>query len=90
MLTQQPYPPAQPSSRGEVLATVMRDVCVWWSVQRYSHDSTLGKGQVLHQDVETSILIIEELPDPPVTHENREGSVGLYIKHTPFSFRAAF
>lgn len=38
----------------------------------YSHDSTLGKGEVLDQDIKTSVLIIEELPDPPVTDENKE------------------
>lgn len=37
-------------------------------VQEYSHDSTLGEGQVLHQDVKTSVLIVEELPDPPVKY----------------------
>lgn len=42
-------------------------------VLKYSHDSTLGKGEVLHQDVKTSVLIVEELPDPPVMHENTEG-----------------
>lgn len=55
----------QPSSLGEILALVMRCVCVF--VRRYLHDCTLGKGEVLHQDIQTSVLIIEELPDPPVT-----------------------
>lgn len=58
------------------------EVCV----QKYSHDSTLGKGEVLHQDVETSVLIIEELPDPPVTQENRAGLAEQQIKNTPLSF----
>lgn len=38
----------------------------------YSHHSTLGKGEVLHQDIQTSVLVIEELPDPPVTHRERD------------------
>lgn len=59
-------------------------------VHRYSHDSALCKGEVFHQDVKTSVLIIEELPDPPVTHENREGLAGHRIKNTPISFRTAF
>lgn len=53
----------------------------------YSHDSTLGKGEVLHQDVKTSVLIIEELPDPPVTHGNREELTGQQIKNTPLYFQ---
>ncbi len=65
-------------------------MCVKCSCANYSHDSTLGKGEVLHQDVKTSVLIIEELPDPPVTHENRQGLVGHQIKNTPSCFRAAF
>lgn len=56
-------------------------------MQKYSHDSTLGKGEVLHQDVKTSVLIIEELPDPPVTHGKREGLAGHQIKNTPLFFR---
>ena len=32
----------------------------------YSHDCTLGKGEVLDQNVQPSVLIVEELPDPPV------------------------
>lgn len=47
-------------------------------VHKYSHDSTLGKGEVLHQDVKTSVLIVEELPDPPVNHRE----VNRKLKHT--------
>lgn len=55
----------------------------------YSHDSTLGKGEVLHQDVKTSVLIIEELPDPPVTHRDIERLAGHQnTENTPLSFRA--
>lgn len=59
--------------------------CVCVRVQKYSHDSTLSKGEVLHQHVKTPVFIIEELPDPPVTHANREGLAGRQIKNTPLS-----
>lgn len=60
-------------------------------VQENSHDSTLGEGEVLHQDVKTSVLIIEELPDPPVTHEERErGEQGTDTKNTPLSVSSGF
>lgn len=52
---------AQPSSFAN-----SRDSCE--CVRQYSHDGTLGKGEVLHQDVQTSVLIVEELPDPPAKH----------------------
>lgn len=40
--------------------------CVWAVDLR---DSTLGKGEVLHQNVQSSVLIIQELAHPPVnTH----------------------
>lgn len=41
-------------------------------VSVYSHDSALGKGEVLHQDVKASVLIVEELPDPPGQSESTE------------------
>lgn len=56
------------------------------SVQQYSHDSTLGKGEVLHQDVKASVLIVEELPDPPGQSESTER---LSERHNPRSATAA-
>lgn len=38
--------------------------------KKYSHDSTLGKGEVLHQDVQASVLIVEELTHPPGESES--------------------
>lgn len=38
--------------------------------KNYSHDSALGKGEVLHQDVQASVLIVEELPHPPGESES--------------------
>lgn len=55
----------------------------------YSHDCTLSKGEVLYKDIKTSVFIIEELPDPPVTHESRERLAGHQIQNTPLSFRTA-
>lgn len=60
----------------------MRSECVCVYVCKYSHDSTLGKGEVLHQNVETSVLIIEELPDPPMTQGNRGVSRAPNQEHT--------
>lgn len=40
--------------------------------EQYSHDSALGKGEVLHQDVKASVLIIEELPHPPGQSESTQ------------------
>lgn len=31
------------------------------------HDGTLGEGEVLHQNVQASVLIVEELTNPPAT-----------------------
>lgn len=38
--------------------------------KKYSHDSALGKGEVLHQDVQASVFIVEELPHPPGESES--------------------
>ena len=50
-------------------------VCVCGEVCVYSHDSTLGKGEVLHQDVKTPVLIVEELSDPPETEDTSKQSI---------------
>lgn len=57
-------------------------------VRDYSHDSALGEGEVLHQDVQTSVLIVEELPHPPVDHPevNRTPNES----NTPTSLGATF
>lgn len=64
---------------------VKRCVCVCV----YLHDCTLSKGEVFNKDIKTSVFIIEELPDPPVTHESRERLAGHQIQSTPLSFRTA-
>lgn len=73
MLTQRFGFAAQPSSLGKVFGhSHDMCLCVCVLVPKYSHDCTLGKGEVLHQDIKTSVLIIEELPDPPVMHRKGE------------------
>lgn len=42
------------------------------SERMYSHDSALSEGEVLHQDVKASVLIVEELPHPPGQSESTQ------------------
>ena len=39
----------------------------------YSHDGTLGKGQVIHQHIQAFVFIIQKLPHPPANKENIVG-----------------
>lgn len=86
VLTQQldSQPNPVPKERfGQEVCMICVCVCV------YLHDCTLSKGEVFNKDIKTSVFIVEELPDPPVTHESRERLAGRQIQNTPLSFRTA-